>query len=183
MGQRRVLGAPVLLLDYDGVLHPDKAYRTKNGLVLHAPGHSFFEWAGLLEAPLAAAPNTVVALSTSWVHGLGFAKAKAFLPAWLQARVRGATWHQRIAAEEGWFRWWAETARFDQIAHYVDRRSIRHWIALDDVKEWPAFALHRLVRTNASAGLAGVGAVEALTKALIQNEKAWLESQAQVRSA
>lgn len=86
----------IVFLDYDGVLHPDAAYLVKGRPELRAAG-TLFMWAPILEEALAPYPDAKIVLSTSWVPVLkSFSRARAFLPAMLQARVIGATWHSAM---------------------------------------------------------------------------------------
>jgi len=80
----------VLFLDYDGVLHADAVYRTKHGLELRAPGKLMMH-AHILTSLLQDFPEVRIVLSTSWASLLGYSRAKAALPAELQARVVSAT--------------------------------------------------------------------------------------------
>lgn len=166
--------SPVLFLDFDGVLHPDAVYRSKrDGIVLRANG-SLFEWVDLLQPALIAAPRTQVVLSTSWVKALGFGKAKSYLAPWLQARVIGGTWHQRDAVNDEWGNSWSAISRYEQIAAYVTRRAISHWVALDDNdEEWPDKARPNLVKTDSNLGLAERGKPDELLASLVANEKSW----------
>lgn len=179
--RRRWLNAPVLFLDYDGVLHPDevRTFRVKRKLhiLLTVEGMSLFEWADLLRPALEAAPYTAVVLSTTWVKTTGFQYAKAQLPDWLQDRVVGGTWHQRDAQIEGWGRWWEDMYRHEQIRHYVEKRQVSHWLAVDDNdKGWPETEKERLIKTDSYLGLAQRGKVGELTARLVANERAWLAS-------
>lgn len=73
----------VLYLDFDGVLHPAPVYRHhKRGIyfgVEHS-GHKLFENVSALVAALAPYPAVSVVLSTSWVHVLGYSRARSFYP-------------------------------------------------------------------------------------------------------
>lgn len=85
----------VLFLDFDGVLHPDAAFRTKRGIELRAPGELMMH-AKTLENILLDFPALRICLSTSWVRLLGYARARTALPSSLQARTVSATWHSRM---------------------------------------------------------------------------------------
>ena len=167
---------PVLFLDFDGVLHPDAVYRTKrDGIVLRADGVSLFEWDDLLLPILAAAPRTQVVLPTSWVKALAFGKAKSYLPTWLQARVMGGTWHQRDAVNDERGQSWSAMSRWEQIAAYVTRRAISHWLALDNNDEgWPDNSRPHLIKTDSDLGLAECGKTDELLESLVANEQSWL---------
>ena len=57
----------VLFLDFDGVLHPDAAFRTRRGIELRAPGKLMMH-AETLENILLDYPEVRICLSTSWVR-------------------------------------------------------------------------------------------------------------------
>ena len=170
----RNLNKPVLFLDFDGPLHPDAVYRTKWGILLQAEGQ-LFQWAPLLQESLASVPHTQVVLSTTWARIFGFARARNYLPAAVAARTVGATWHRRFAQEDGWDREWLHLSRYAQIQHYLARRGVQHWVALDnDAEGWHPLQRERLVLTDSMKGLGEQGKVEELTQALVLNEKRWL---------
>lgn len=141
----------VLFLDYDGVLHPDAVYRTKHGLELRAPGEMMMH-AHILTSLLQDFPDVRIVLSTSWARLLGYSRAKAALPAELQARVVSATWHSRMTRSqiEGYDSW----SRHEQIRAAVTRAGITRWLAIDDDPDhsWPARD-HRLIRCEPTVGL------------------------------
>ena len=89
----------LLFLDFDGVLHPDAVYLTSRGVELRAEG-VLFMWAPLLVGALAPHQDVQIVLSTSWARNLGFHRARSVLPAELQSRVIGATWHSAMG--RGW---------------------------------------------------------------------------------
>nr|WP_085706893.1 HAD domain-containing protein [Pseudomonas sp. B35(2017)] len=140
-----------LFLDYDGVLHPDAVYRTKHGLELRARGEMMMH-AHILTDLLQDFPDIRIVLSTSWVRLLGYSRARAALPAKLQARVISATWHSRMTRSpiEGYDSW----SRHEQIRAAVTRAGITHWLAIDDDTDhtWPAHD-HRLIRCESNMGL------------------------------
>lgn len=141
----------VLFLDFDGVLHPDAVYRTRYGLELRAPG-ALMMHAPVLVKLLEDFPAVKIALSTSWVRLLGYQRARAALPAQLQARTVSATWHSRMPRSpiEGYD---AHT-RHEQIRAAVTRAGITRWIALDDDPDysWPPGDT-RLVRCDPAQAL------------------------------
>lgn len=141
----------VLFLDFDGVLHPDCAFRTKRGVELRAPG-SLMMYAPALQGILNDFPQVKIALSTSWVRMLGYQRARAALPNGLQERTVSATWHSRMraTAREGFDLF----TRYEQICGAVHRAGIRRWIAIDDDPEfsWP-IKDERLVRCDSQLGL------------------------------
>ncbi|MBC7751147.1 MAG: hypothetical protein H7Z73_05430 [Candidatus Saccharibacteria bacterium] len=147
----------IVFLDFDGVLHPDAVFAARNKpLELRAPGELFMH-APVLEQALAFYPEAKIILSTSWVRILSFERTLKKMPAKLQARVIGATWHKHmVQGGQDPFSW---MTRFQQIDSHVKRNGIKNWVALDDlhsayeVAEWPDNQRHRLVLTEQSKGL------------------------------
>lgn len=142
----------VLFLDFDGVLHPDAVYRTRQrGLELRAPGELMMH-TPILSGMLQDFPDVKIVLSTSWVRLLSYSRAKAYLPRELQARTVSATWHSRMLRSpiEGFDTW----TRHEQIRAAATRAGITSWIALDDDPDysWP-LADERLVRCEPREGL------------------------------
>ena len=149
---------PILFLDYDGVLHPDRAVLRRGRPALAGGGHLFM-WAGLLEPLVAAHPALRIVLSTSWARELGFSRARRYLPVTLQARVIGATWHSGMADGGGRRRmerdtWWDMHTRYQQIRRYVQRDALQHWLALDDHPEgWATADAAHLLQTDSDKGI------------------------------
>nr|WP_276203657.1 HAD domain-containing protein [Dechloromonas denitrificans] len=115
-----------------------------------------------------------IVLSTSWGRALGHRQALAWLPGWLQSRVVGGCWHRRYAAEDGWLHVWHTFSRYEQVRHYVIRRSVQDWLALDnDDDGWPDDERHRLVKTDDMKGLAEEGKAEELRVRLVALEAAY----------
>lgn len=145
----------VLFLDFDGPLQPDAVVRTRYGMELRAPGQLFMH-APLLVAILKAFPEVKISLSTSWSRTLGFRRARAWLPAELQARTISSTWHSRMP------RWplqgYDTATRFEQIGAAVRAAGLTRWVALDDdpLHSWPDTDSEKghLVLCNSFAGLA-----------------------------
>ncbi|HCF4778787.1 TPA: hypothetical protein NIF73_003104 [Pseudomonas aeruginosa] len=141
----------VLFLDYDGVMHPDAAFRTKRGIELRAQGKLMMH-AKILHGILQEWPAVKICLSTSWARLLGYQRARAFLPSGLQERTVSSTWHSRMryTAREGYDLW----SRYEQICGAVARGGITRWIALDDDPDfsWPEHD-KRLVRCDPHHGL------------------------------
>ena len=132
----------ILFLDFDGVLHPADVYLVGKEPVLRAPG-ALYMYADLLVEALAERPDVRIVLSTNWVPWLGFDYAKANLPAKLQERVIGATWHSKSDVPK---RYWLSFTRAYQISTYVDRHHLTDWFAIDDDAEgWPASRRENLI--------------------------------------
>lgn len=110
----------ILFLDFDGVLHLDAVYLTRNGPMLRGEGELFM-WAGLLEEVVADLPNVSIVLSTSWVRHLGFSKAKKRLPQELRQRVTGSTWHSSMEKQMSEMVWWDQATRHAQISRFLAR--------------------------------------------------------------
>jgi hypothetical protein len=148
--------AQILFLDFDGVLHPDAVYLTRQGPTLKAEG-TLFMWAPILVNLLGQFPMISLVLSTSWVRHLGYKRALGYLPRELQERVIGATWHSSMT--KGWAdeNQWDEKTRYDQICRYAARSQLRHWIALDDdVKGWAEELAQHLIACEPDFGLSSV---------------------------
>lgn len=141
----------ILFLDFDGVLHPDAAFRTRHGIELRAEGKLMMH-APILYGILQGFPTVKICLSTSWVRMLGYQRARAALPVNLQDRTVSATWHSRMraTAREGYDLF----TRYEQICGAVTRAGITQWIAIDDDPDfsWPEYD-DRLVRCDPNLGL------------------------------
>jgi hypothetical protein len=145
----------VLYLDFDGVLHGGEVgLDARRRPYLLGPG-MLFEYADRLATMLGPYPDVDIVLSTSWVRIKGYRYACKRLPAALQQRVIGATWHSRFAGNEELRLWWMGSAsRYDQIVSDVSRRRPAHWLALDDDAEgWPARARRHLIQCDPVLGL------------------------------
>ncbi|WP_321891540.1 HAD domain-containing protein [Burkholderia cenocepacia] len=158
-------GGHLLMLDYDGVLHPESVYllHRRGPALMDAPGHKLFEHCGLLEEVLVPYPDVKIVLSTSWVRryrGSIRRVARRLTPG-LQARVVGATYHSRMDPVE-----FAAASRGMQIWSDVLRRKPEAWLALDDDwLHWPAWCRDCLVRTDPVLGISEPGVLsELITK-------------------
>lgn len=152
----------ILFLDFDGVLHPDDVFLTKQGPRLRSEG-SLFMWGGLLEDVLSDLPDVRIVLSTSWVRHLGFSRAKKRLPQNLQARVVGSTWHSSMAKQMSDVVWWDHATRYAQITRHAARAQILNWVALDDDGQgWNPEHADRLVLTDAATGISEPLAIQRL---------------------
>lgn len=157
----------VLFLDFDGVLHPDSVYRTRNGIeLLHRPGHTLFEHVSLLDEALRPYPDVKIVLSTSWqlIKG-GYEHAKSKLSAGLQQRCIGGTFHRREMRKA----WFESMSRPDQVILNIKRRQPSRWIAVDDCpEEWPAWAHDCVVRADAELGIAPSAVLDDLKAKLLR---------------
>jgi hypothetical protein len=125
----------VLYVDFDNVLHGDVLrYRTPPTLRPETPGQVLFENIPILVRLLEPYADLKIVLSTSWVRELGFSRARNFLPASLQQRVVGATFHKRYMRKDEF----AQLTRYEQIIADVERRRPARWLAIDDdLDGWP----------------------------------------------
>lgn len=160
---------PVLYLDFDGVLqHEEVWFSRKHGIYIPqhlAPGRTLFEWMPLLEEAMARCPSVQIVLSTSWVRERSYSFAKKQLSPDLQARVIGATFHNRFHQKND-FRY---TPRGYQIIDDVERRRPSSWIALDDDTEgWPPWCVDNLVRCEGKEGLSNLLTLKELQAKLAQ---------------
>jgi hypothetical protein len=164
----------VVYLDFDGVLHHEAVYIShKRGIYIDqtiAPGAVLFEWAPILVDALQPYPAVKIVLSTSWCRQPGFSRAKKRLPAELQNRVVGGTYHRGIHGADPWLRQqFAEMPRASQILADVSRRKPRRWIAIDDdVDDWPTEFLGHLVPCDGALALSSPEAQKNLREKLAQ---------------
>jgi hypothetical protein len=113
-------------------------------------------YAPILEEILLQCPHVRIVLSTSWVRELSFDRALKRLPAGLQVKVIGATWHKRMRKKDG-FDPFSRMTRFRQLQQHVNRHLVRNWLAIDDLhsgtEEWIFGLEQRLVLTDGTKGL------------------------------
>ncbi len=159
----------VLYLDFDGVLHPDAAYRGPKRTVRMLKGQ-LFEWAPCLERMIAPYPELRIVLSTSWVRVFGYDRARDELPLPIRHRVVGATYHSRIHGPTRELRdSWAQLPRGMQIAQDVARRQPAAWLAVDDaVDEFASDQRKCLVPCRSDRGIGDAHAQELLASLLRQ---------------
>jgi hypothetical protein len=145
--------APILYLDYDGVLHAadvrvtrEEPLRPQVYVCGEPTDQPMFLYASLLELILAPYPDLKIILATSWVRAFGYEYALGQLSPALQARVIGAV---RVPAP----------TRFDSIDIDAEGRGLAAWMALDDdICGWPAERRHQVVApTDHVLGLAQPG--------------------------
>lgn len=164
-GYVALMPAPLLYLDFDGVLHPEDVFRhPRRGVYLggNYPGHALFEHAELLVALLEPYPDVRVVLSTSWVRVLRYQRALRYLPERLQMRVIGSTFHTRMNKDS-----FLALSRGQQVLGDAGRRRATQWLALDDDAEgWPDSHRAHLLQTDPVLGLAAV--MDDLTERLAQ---------------
>ena len=160
--------APILYLDFDGVLHPADVRVTREEPTRprvydgnRPTDHPLFEHAALLERILQPYPSVRISLCTSWVRMLGYEFAVQHLPPGLQARVVGTIW-------QGFLLQLPPRTRHDAIATDAAERGVQRWLALDDDTDgWPYEQLYRVIApTNSWQGLSQPGRAEELSAAL-----------------
>ena len=138
----------VVFLDFDGVLHPDNVFDSRQGLFLVGPG-TLFMWMPLLEAALAPYPDVKIILSTSWIPSQGFDVAIARLSESLRNRVVGATFSPGMDSYAFY-----RLGRCQQILDSAASHRLDHWIAIDDdIWDWSEHIADRLVATKGKTGL------------------------------
>lgn len=145
--------APILYLDYDGVLHAadvrvtrEEPLRPRVYVAGEPTDRPLFVYASLLELILNPYADIKIILATSWVRAFGFEYSLSQLSPALQARVIGAV---RVPAP----------TRFDSINIDAEERGLAAWIALDDdMRGWPDARRHLVVApTDPVLGLAQPG--------------------------
>ena len=145
-------GELVIYLDFDGVLHHENClWSPTKGPYLSAPSrYKLFQHAELLAKVLEPSPEVKIVLSTTWIRRYGLDTSAKRLPASLQARVIGGTFHSRHLPEDE-FRY---LSRGQQVTADVTRREPRDWLALDDDGEgWHSSHLNHLVQTHMYEGI------------------------------
>lgn len=156
--------APLLFLDYDGVLHPHDVRMSTAGprMSPEMASHALFEHAHLLALMLCCHPDVRLVLSTNWVPLFGYEYSVSRLPPALQDRVIGATFdEQRDHAG------YLSVNRGHQVVEDARRRRSKKWIAIDDaVENWPAAYKSRLVASHPVRGLGDAQVRASLGRAL-----------------
>lgn len=157
---------PILLLDYDGVLHGWLVRRNRDGLpVLDSavPGARLFMWAPILDAVLKDFPDVRIVLSTTWVPVFGYEVAVACLPQGLRERVVGATFDE-VTKNYGYTASeWRALSRWMQICRWIEWKRPNAWIALDDtLDDCPQEMKSNVVMLNPERGLSQPEKVERL---------------------
>jgi hypothetical protein len=143
-------GTPVLFLDFDNSIHRCDAYMTPQGTVPSDPTATLFEFTSILESTLRPYPSLRIVLSTSWVEALGYTVARDRLPSEpLRSRVIGATCYPQTADMQIW----STISRGRQILRYVRRHRLKHWLALDDMREGFEGTESHLVHCQPGVGL------------------------------
>jgi len=163
----------VLYLDFDGVLHHDAVYRNlRRGIYVsqsEAPGRTLFEWVQPLVDALAPYPDVRIVLSTTWVRSLRYSRALERLPATLQARAIGSTYHSRVHDPRLTLGSHAQYTRLrgEEVMADVARRRPDRWIAVDDTDEgWPDEARRHLGLCHSDRGLGDADTRDRLVAAL-----------------
>lgn len=161
--QPRVVGTPVLYLDYDGVLHHENVlWHPRRGVYAGPPGFVLFEHAALLDELMAPYPLLKIVLSTSWVRTYGCYRTAQRLPESLRRRVIGATFHSKMSEQMFLLK-----PRGKQVLEDVVRRRPSNWLALDDTDEgWPNAHQDHVLITDETLGIAAPGMAERIAASL-----------------
>ena len=157
-------GGDGLYLDYDGVLHPDEAYKHVKcpHIRLHVAGHTLFENLPWLTQTLEAFPSLNIVLSTTWVRSFDYHRARRRLRQ-LRSRVIGATYHSVYMDPEVF----KDIPRHQQILRDAHRRMPRRWLAVDDdTQTWPETLRDNLFATDSDVGLLAPGVRDAFINRL-----------------
>lgn len=142
---------PVLMLDFDGVLHP-----AQSGSFIYLP---------LLETWLQRFPAVEVVISSNWKDSYTLEGLTALFPESVRHRVLGTT--PDLPGE----------SREDEILHLVHQYRIAAWVALDDrAQEFPKTKYSHLVETDYFNGLTAHH-LEAVERLLSGQSRKHLQSQ------
>ena len=136
--------APVLFLDFDGVLHP-AGVPTINSDGEFVPDERLFLWRADLEGELRAHPELRIVISSDWRKYHAEEELAAFL---------GRDLGQRIVGVMPYFE---QGSRAEAVRAEAARRGVRHWIAVDDhhsVHEAQAQGDNRFVACLPDKGIA-----------------------------
>ncbi|SFI03111.1 hypothetical protein SAMN04515618_10899 [Collimonas sp. OK307] len=126
---------------------------------MNTPGRTLFEWLPILDELLAPHPDVRIVLSTSWVRVRSYHFAKKQLTPSLQAKVIGATFHNRLMRKDEF----VCLPRGVQIANDVFRRGPQSWFAIDDdYLGWPEWCRDNLIRTDGTRGISDPAIQEAI---------------------
>lgn len=155
----------ILFLDFDGVLHPARAYFGQHVPEFDGEG-SLFMWAEPLAELLAGYPHVQIVLSTSWVRHVPFEQVRDFLPVRLRRRVTGSTWHSILHdpaySQNLPMAYWHDSSHYQQVRRWIRLHRLRKWVALDDDADgWDEPA--RLVQTHPETGLSDPAVVARLS--------------------
>jgi hypothetical protein len=165
----------IVFLDFDGVLHPNEVYLSKDSLVELRGEGSLLMHVPVLERLLLPYPKARIILSTSWVRAVGFDNTirhmqKLIPRSSLFNRIAGATWHTDMVKDgndpfDDW-------TRFQQIHFHVRFNDVRNWLAIDDLydggESWPEAHRERLVLTDSRFGLGSAEVQDELRTKLAQ---------------
>jgi hypothetical protein len=163
----------VLLLDFDGVLHPDAVFLNKERRPFLRSEGSLFMWCQpLIETiEIYHQSQLQIVLATSWVAAFGLEVARESLPKELQKRVVDATWQKNNYMETGISNHrWGTMPRYSQVIQYVKRKKLNQWLAIDnDHEAFPTEIEHHIVRCNSDTGLSDAKTLRSLRDKIIAN--------------
>jgi hypothetical protein len=156
--------APLLYLDYDGVLHHENVrfVETTGQFQLVAPTrYRLFEHLELLERLLEPFPSVRIVLSTRWTRLKPLPEvSKELLPS-LRSRVIGSFVPPAAPAD-----FWTKP-KGQQVAEDVERRAPCAWLALDDDQiGWPAWSMPHVIFTDPYEGISPPEAQDAIRRQL-----------------
>ncbi|WP_043288212.1 HAD domain-containing protein [Paraburkholderia oxyphila] len=143
----------VLFLDFDGVLHPyDEPALDENFRLIQNP--DLFKWRPVLEQLLEPFPDVRIVVSSDWRRLFGDAALIELL---------GPLGERFAGVVEGY-----GPTRAVEILTEVQRRSIAHWLALDDHPSVVAAAREnsRFIVCSGQTGVASIDVQQALRQAL-----------------
>ena len=157
-----MMTAPILYLDFDGVLHPADVRVTRDEPLCpkvyvrdQVTEEPLFRYMPLLELLLTPHPDLRIVLSTSWVRTFGYEFSVNQLSPNLRTRVIGAATFPALT-------------RFDAIDIDAEERGLTSWLALDDdMRGWPDARRHQIVAPSSSVlGLSQPGVAAELARRL-----------------
>jgi hypothetical protein len=136
MEDRRGAWAPIVFLDFDGVLHPN----------LCAPS-AWFSRLGLLEEAFDGVDEALIVIASSWRFQHSYAALRRRFPASLRKRLWGTTGDAYVGAH----------ARFHEIQQWLRRHAPGidedRWRTLDDAAfEFPA-GCRQLIHCDGAFGI------------------------------
>jgi hypothetical protein len=145
--------APVLFLDFDGVLHPENAARM-DWRIERIVGENLFCWLPLLEKLLAPYPELRILVTSDWRRHFSNESLKDLLG------PLGSRFLDVVLTYS--------PSRYEEIATEADKRQLQRWLALDDhssVQE-AAAANERLIWCPPAEGLSSERVQRELTEKL-----------------
>lgn len=136
MGGRRERGAPIVFLDFDGVLHANSC-----------PASAWFSRVALLEEAFAGFADARIVIASSWRFQHAYPALRRRFPALLQSMLSGTTGESYVG----------EHARYHEIEQWLARHAPGidddRWRALDDAAfEFPT-GCRQLIHCDGAVGI------------------------------